>query len=194
MKDMIDVRKLMNSKPELVIPRKVYISSASIRNVILSPIFISLFEYVCIFLLAGLVIILPSSSNDLASNWSNTAGTIFSLIYLSFWAVDMVIFISLRTKLFYYTFLTLVGRIVSGILLCVFLYTKVAAIFLWTFFFLTITLVVAILKGLNDESMTFVYHCINIFVMIIGSILVNLASSKGEGYYSFMQAVVVFLY
>jgi len=31
MKDMIDVRKLMNSRPELKIPEKVYVPQASVR-------------------------------------------------------------------------------------------------------------------------------------------------------------------
>ena len=194
MKDMIDMRKLMNSKPELVIPRKVYVSSSSIRKVILSPIFIPLFEYFCIFLIGGLVMLLPSTEEDLAKNWTITAGIIFALLYLTFWTIDMVIFITKKMKMFYYTFLTLVGRIVSGILLSIYTTAKLDAIFAFFPFFLTVTLGISILKALNEESMSFVYHCINLFVVIVGSLLVSLANDNLNPYYSFMVGVCTFLF
>lgn len=194
MTDMIDMRKLMNSKPELIIPRKVYISSASIRKVILNPIAIPLFEYLCIFFIGGLVMLLPSTKEDLAANWSTTAGIIFFFLYFTFWTIDMVIFVTKKMKMYYYTFLTLVGRIISGILLNIFTSTKLDPIFSWLFFFLAVTMIIAILKALNEESLNFVYHCINVFVVIVGSLLVSLANSNVNPYYSFMIGVVTFLY
>lgn len=194
LKDMIDMRKLMNSKPELVIPKKIYISTSSIRNVILNPITIPLFEFLTIFLIGGLVMILPSEDESLASSWSSTTGIIFALLYLVFFSIDLYIFITMNLKMFYYTFLTLVGRIISGILINIYATANLDAIFAWLFFFLSVTLVLSILKSLNEESLNFVYHCINVFIIIVGGLLVSLANSQVNPYYIFMIAVCTLLY
>lgn len=165
------------------------------RKLVLSPIFISLFEYACIFLIAGFVLIMPSTQNDISQNWSDVTGVIFVLIYLGFWIADMIIFINRNLKLVNYTFLTFIGRIISGILVNIYATTKYDAIFCWGFFFLTTTMAISILRALKGDGSAFVFHLINIFILVIGTVLVSLASSRGvNAYYGFIVAMTVLLF
>jgi hypothetical protein len=107
MRDMIDMRKLMNSKQDLAIPKRILVTSSNIRAVVMIPILIPMLEYLLIFAIGGMVMLLPTTGADVDKNWSVTAGIIFGLVYATLWALDMAIFLMRKIKWFYYTLLTL---------------------------------------------------------------------------------------
>lgn len=164
---------------------------------------------------------LPSARSDIQNNWSTAAGVLFALIYFTLWSVDMAVFILRKMKLYYYTLLTLskkyskiffkiffqiiflnrikkliilVGRIVSGILINIYASSTIDISVAWIWLFLSITLLFAILKALNEDSVLFVYHAINFFVILIGGLILALGSQDINNYYNALCCTFVFLY
>lgn len=66
--DMIDIRLLMSSKDELVLPREEIFTQNDLRSLILVPYLFPLIEYFSIFFFCGVVKLLASNRSDITSS------------------------------------------------------------------------------------------------------------------------------
>ena len=92
---------------DLTIPKKVLVTTSTIRSALLLPLMIPLAEFTIVFVIGGLVLLFPASISEIKENWSQTFGFVLFFLYFSVWSVDTVMFIIRKTEFFYYTLLTL---------------------------------------------------------------------------------------
>lgn len=112
--DIIDIRLLMSSKDELVLPRDEIFTPNDIRSLIITPYLFPLIEYFSIFFFCGIIRIVSAPRVSIRSNWNSTVGAIYMVSYVSVFLIDLAIFISRNIKLFNYTLFTLLLRVFSG--------------------------------------------------------------------------------
>lgn len=112
--DIIDIRLLMSSKDELVLPRDEIFTPNDIRSLVITPYLFPLIEYFSIFFFCGIIRLVSAPRVSIVSNWNATVGAIYMVSYLSVFLVDVAIFISRNIKLFNYTLFTLLLRVFTG--------------------------------------------------------------------------------
>lgn len=112
--DIIDIRLLMSSKDELVLPRDLLYTTSDIRPLLVLPISFPLIEYFAIFLFCGFARLIYSNRLSITANWNATIGAVYIICYLVIFIVDWVIFVIRNIKLFNYTIITLLLRVVAG--------------------------------------------------------------------------------
>lgn len=76
----------------------------------------------------------------------------------------------------------------------IFAASKIDISIAWIWLLLSITLLMALLKALNEDSVLFIYHAINFFVILLTGLILALGYQDINNYFNALCCVFVFLY
>jgi len=150
--------------PSLPLPEPL--SREDMRLTLFFPCLFPLIEYALVFVVGGFVLLINALRNNVEVAWSTNLAATVAIVWVAMWVIDLVLFFGRDVKAFYYTILTLGGRIVAGVVLNIYLGGKIDRSYAYLWLLMAITVIMGLLKALSKDAIALVFHAGNAVICI----------------------------